>query len=465
MTTNREASVCNSFCKSNWPVNSSYIFPIGGIVFRFSFLLIVLIGIGIGSAYAQIDIKGKLKEKTQSRTEQKVDEGIDKSLDKIEEGIGNLFKKKKKGTVKEEEEENEAVGQEQESEEAPESEETELSMAPQKPSLESFTQYDFVPGDMILFFEDFSQDAIGDFPALWSTNGSGEVKTVNISSDKWLHLNGEDAVYCYTKSIAFPDNFIVEFDIIPDKDYARGIMFTLYQDDVNNSAETNDDLYPGIGGLHVTPTIEGWETNGYHTDRDWLEGKGSKNPVVREEVNHVIIWVQKRRVRIYHGGAKVVDVPTNIYADTKFDRIRFSGWDRNSWPYITNFKITSAAPDTRSKLLTEGKLVSYGIYFDSGKDVVKPESYGAVKDIAVVLKENPSVRIKIVGHTDSDGDDGKNLDLSKRRAASVKNYLAGEFQIDAGRIETDGKGESVPVESNTSSAGKAKNRRVEFVKL
>jgi OmpA-OmpF porin, OOP family len=82
-----------------------------------------------------------------------------------------------------------------------------------------------------------------------------------------------------------------------------------------------------------------------------------------------------------------------------------------------------------------------------------------------VLKENPSVKIKIVGHTDSDGDDAKNLDLSKRRAASVKNYLITQFQANGNNIETDGKGESIPVESNNTTEGKAKNRRVEFIKL
>jgi outer membrane protein OmpA-like peptidoglycan-associated protein len=119
----------------------------------------------------------------------------------------------------------------------------------------------------------------------------------------------------------------------------------------------------------------------------------------------------------------------------------------------------------RSKLLTEGKIVSYGIYFDSGKDVVKPESYGSLKEIAAVLNENPDVKIQIVGHTDSDGDDAMNLDLSKRRAANVKNSLVKDFGISADRIQTDGKGESVPLMPNTSTENKAKNRRVEFIKL
>ncbi|MGE5810604.1 MAG: OmpA family protein, partial [Ignavibacteria bacterium] len=102
---------------------------------------------------------------------------------------------------------------------------------------------------------------------------------------------------------------------------------------------------------------------------------------------------------------------------------------------------------------------------DVNSDKIKPESYGTLKEIANVLKENSSVKVKIVGHTDSDGNDASNLDLSKRRAASVKNTLNSEFGIDSSRMETDGKGESQPVTDNNSQEGKANNRRVELIKL
>lgn len=341
------------------------------------------------------------------------------------------------------------------------------SEVPVKQKLISNTQYDFIAGDKILYFEDFSQDAIGDFPALWTSNGGGEVKTVNIAPGKWFHMNGEDAVYCYSKSIAFPDNFIIEFDIIPDEEYSYGLVFTLYEEDPENPKEINDDLYPGRSGLHISLKKDGWDTRGYTNspEGDWIEGEASKNPLTTEEVNHVIIWIQKRRVRIYHQGAKAMDVPTNIYAHTKFNKFLFSGWDRGSWPLVTNLKITTASPDTRSKLITEGRLTTYGITFDVNKADIKPESRGTLNDIATVLKENPAVRVKIVGHTDSDGDDALNLDLSRRRAESVKNELASKFGIDATRIETDGAGESKPVAPNDTPVNKAMNRRVEFIKL
>jgi OmpA-OmpF porin, OOP family len=81
------------------------------------------------------------------------------------------------------------------------------------------------------------------------------------------------------------------------------------------------------------------------------------------------------------------------------------------------------------------------------------------------LKDNPTIKVKIVGHTDSDGDDNSNLELSKKRSAAVKAALVKEFGISEDNMETDGKGESEPVDKNTTSEGKANNRRVEFLKL
>ena len=421
--------------------------------------LCTLIILGITTAtYAQFNIKDKVKEKTTSRTETRIDEGIDKGIDKLEEGVGKLFKKNKNKQEEITEEPAETKGN------ATEDENTTTAKA--APSLKGFSKYDFVPGDKVLYFEDFSQDAIGDFPALWTTNGGGEVKNVNIAPGNWLHMNKEDAVYCYTKPIAFPENFIMEFDIIPDGDFANGYALTFYEDPEN--AELTDDLYPGKKGVHISFEEGRWYTKGYNNSIDaggWIEGESTTKPVVLEQVNHVIIWVQKRRLRIYHQGTKTFDMPTNIHAGTKFNRLRFSGWSTHSTPYVTNIKITTAAPDTRSKLITEGKLVSYGIYFDVNKDVVKAESFGTLSEIAKTLKENPSVKIKIIGYTDSDGDDTKNLDLSKRRSAAVKNALSAEFGVEGARIETDGKGESEPISPNTTAEGKAKNRRVEFIKI
>jgi outer membrane protein OmpA-like peptidoglycan-associated protein len=415
------------------------------------------------TSFAQFDIKGKVQRKTDEKIDEKIDEGVDNTID----GIFNKKEKTEKEKTEEVEEtvEEDVVGSETEEVET-ETEEKENPVKPDdKPKMESYTKYDFIPGDQIIYFDDFSQDAIGDFPANWTTNSSGEVKTINLFPGKWFHLNGDNAVYNYTKQIAFPENFIMEFDIVPDANYYGGIHLLFYQEEIYT--ELNAESYPGQQGFYLTLGPAQWWAKGYTnlTEAIWPEASSEKNMVEKEKLNHVIIWVQNRRVRVYHQGAKVLDLPTLIFSGTKLNRFEFSGWGTESYPYISNLKITTAAPDMRSKLLTEGKLISYGIYFDSGKDLVKPESYGSLKEIAAVLTENPTVRISIVGHTDSDGDDAMNLDLSKRRAAGVKNSLVKDFGISADRIETDGKGESVPLAPNTSVENKAKNRRVEFIKL
>ena len=166
-------------------------------------------------------------------------------------------------------------------------------------------------------------------------------------------------------------------------------------------------------------------------------------------------------MRLYVDQEKLFDSPKAMKKNYKFNMIRFD----DGTPLVTNVRIATGLPDLRSKLITEGKLVSYGIFFDVNKDLVKAESYPTLKQIAAVLAENPTVRISIVGHTDSDGDDRANLDLSKRRALAVKDALVKDFQIDAARIDTDGKGETAPVAPNDSMTNKALNRRVEFVKL
>lgn len=405
----------------------------------------------------------KIKSEGEKRVDKKIDEGVKKGYDEVEkqaEGSGDEQNQSNDKTQNDQQNQNKDV-------QKTDNIKTSDSKAPQEdPKFSSSTQYDFVPGDRVLLFDDFSQDAVGDFPALWTTNAPGEINTINIAPGNWFNLNSTDGNYFLLKNIEFPKNFIIEFDIVPKKTGGRiaaGLL--LYGED--KYKEMDNDPHPGLGGIMLSIERENWNTWGYKKgESDMITGKSNVKPVVAEKVNHVIVWVQGRRLRVYHEGAKVLDMPTNIYDGVKLNRLCFRlSRGASSGSYISNLRITDAAPDMRSKLLTEGKLVSYGIYFDVNKDVVKSESYGTIKEIAAVLTENPTVKIKVVGHTDSDGDDKSNLDLSKRRAASVKNVLVKEFSIDASRIETDGKGEGQPIAKNDSAVNKALNRRVEFIKL
>jgi outer membrane protein OmpA-like peptidoglycan-associated protein len=182
---------------------------------------------------------------------------------------------------------------------------------------------------------------------------------------------------------------------------------------------------------------------------------------------HVSIWRQKERVRIYINQEKVWDIPKAIAADAKLNAIFFpiGAADATIPFYIGNLRLAVGAPDTRKKMLEHNKWVTHGILFDINSDKIKPESFGTLKEMANILKEYPDLNVNILGHTDSDGKDDVNLDLSKRRAASVKTMLAKEFDIDESRMETDGKGEGEPIDTNDNPAGKANNRRVEFVKI
>jgi OmpA-OmpF porin, OOP family len=336
----------------------------------------------------------------------------------------------------------------------------------QKTGLVATSNYDFVPGDRVILYEDFSQDAVGDFPALWTTDAPGEVNTLNLAPGNWFNLNSTEGTYWLMKDIDFPKNFIVEFDIVPKKTGGRyAADLVLFGEDSHSEMDKNFD--PGTCGIHITIAKTLWDTKGYKKGaNEKLTGSSTLNLVKEEKVNHVIVWVQGRRVRIYHEGAKVIDLPTNIYDGCKLKRMCFKLYRGASCgSYISNIKITNAAPDMRNKLLTEGKLVSYGIYFDVNKDVVKPESYGTLKEIAAVLNEVPDVKVKIVGHTDSDGADAANLDLSKRRAAAVKAELIKSFGVKGDRLTTDGAGESQAIAPNDTPSNKALNRRVEFLKL
>jgi outer membrane protein OmpA-like peptidoglycan-associated protein len=199
------------------------------------------------------------------------------------------------------------------------------------------------------------------------------------------------------------------------------------------------------------------------TDLNDATLKGKQN-----EKFHVSIAVNKQRFRYYVNEVKVLDLP-KVMPAVGYNAIVFRmwGWD-DDLPVdalISNFRYAEGVTDVRSKLLTEGKLVTRGILFDVNADKIKPESYGTIKEIAQVLKDNAGVRVKIVGHTDSDGSAASNLDLSKRRAMAVKNIMSSEFGIDASRMETEGKGSTVEVSPNTTPEGKANNRRVEFIKL
>lgn len=422
------------------------------------FCLLLFVSCG---AYSQFNPAKMAVDKANRKAEQKTSEAIDKGIDAAIEGDNNNDKNEETSKDAEQKSDDQAGDDKEQAK-------TGSAQQEQTP-LQSYSKFDFIPGEKVIFYDDFSQDAVGDFPALWNTNGSGEVVNTNLFPGNWLQLSGEYAIWP-NDLLVLPDNYTIEFDIIPTKGpdgRMAGYCFRLIQSKNANAYDWG--AVPGQAGFGFF--IEYFGRPGYRTyiNQDGGENLGLTGNIDDEKLYqkleqkyHISVWVQKARIRLYQNESKIIDLPRAFnLPSVKMDRIRFE----EGAALVSNVRIAVGAPDTRNKLITEGKLVTYGIYFDVNKDVVKPESYGTLKDIAKVLTENPDVRVKIIGHTDGDGADASNLDLSKRRAASVKNELVKNFGITESRIETDGMGESQPVAPNDTPSNKALNRRVEFIKL
>jgi OmpA-OmpF porin, OOP family len=122
------------------------------------------------------------------------------------------------------------------------------------------------------------------------------------------------------------------------------------------------------------------------------------------------------------------------------------------------------ADEMAKALAASGKVALYGINFDTDRDTLRADSQVTLKEIATLLSKNPRLNLRVVGHTDNQGKTDYNLDLSRRRAASVVRDLTSRYAIAASRLDSFGCGLYAPVASNDSEDGRAKNRRVELVK-
>lgn len=436
--------------------------------------LLLMLFLGPVTSKAQLrGVLNRAKSNAESRAERQADKAVDKALDKAEgkSNSGGSPAPTKETSSKSSETSGETIAK---------TGPTSASNA--APGLESYSKFDFIPGEKILYSEDFAQDEMGELPLGWNTGGKAELVTLNSIPGNWLRLY-QNAVYLTSNKTPFTKNFTVEFDVIfqlksngytypyfsfgffSSKDEATNANTFLKENDKYQSAEFVLRLSEGGSSHLMVKTRE---------DRKSFFDSEIQNLSAIEKyyhkVSHIAIQVQETRTRIWVNGEKKFDLPmaspvAYIYNNLFFDVNSSSYKDDEIGFYINNLKVATGKPDARSKLIEEGKFSTTGILFDIQSAVIKPESYGVLKDIARVLKENASVRVKIIGHTSSDGDDNANLELSKKRSAAVKEILSSEFGIDGSRLETEGRGETQPVADNKSKEGKVLNRRVEFIKL
>ncbi|WP_378181331.1 OmpA family protein [Aquimarina sp. SS2-1] len=412
----------------------------------------------------------KAAEKTiLKKTEEKVSKKTGKTIDDTVDGKPKKDKKKRKSKKG-------AVISSQEDEENDESQTAET-----KPSFAAYSKFDFVSGENIMAFEDFSQDEIGDLPARWNSSNSAEVVTLNNADGRFIQIGTGKGSYVPEFIEEFPENFTLEYDVVFDFDvseyaYQRDLMVVF--SDVENPGYELQKSNPGKNGFIFS--IRGGISGGgnldiykYCTDRN-LDlrskkqfGKLNKDNNGRGKKMHVSIWKQKQRVRVYVDEQKVFDIPRAFEKNSIIKNVKFFSQitPENTFYYVGNIRYAIGKPDMRNKLITEGKLVTYGITFDTGKATVKSESYGTIKKIANVLSENSTINVLITGHTDADGDEAFNQKLSEKRAASIKEVLVNDFGINPSRLEIEGKGEKDPISKESTPEAKAKNRRVEFKKV
>lgn len=440
----------------------------------------ILIGISItlaitgfaGAAAAQVINPGRtIKTKGEQRANDRIDQTIDKGFDKIDEGLGNIFngKKKKKDNNSGESSSDDASDTDNSTNNSGSSSKSNNGGASNSSGNKnsSNSKFDFLPGTEVIYATDFSNEAVGDFPGDFNTNASGEVVTINGKSGKWLSMN-KNGAFIPDNIKNLPDNFTLEFDagIIgdPTNNYSGfGINFTTVKDEL-----MKDVLFHYGSVLWMHPAAEQANIGIYPlSGATAIENEIKMNQwdITNKSFVRVSIWRQKGRLRVYVGKEKVVDVPRFFVENKPYDLSFFRSFFQECELLISNIRFAHAGADMRTKFMNEGRFSTSEILFDVNSDIIKKESTPTIKEIAALLQENASVKMKIVGHTDSDGDANANVALSKKRAESVKNKLISEYGIAASRFSTDGKGASQPIESNGNAAGKAKNRRVEFIKM
>jgi hypothetical protein len=412
---------------------------------KYSFIFTVLIALLFClSPDAQAQIKNpakKVKEKGVDRTNRGIDNAIDKGYDKLEEGVGNLFRKKDKETKDEKTEEapDESSGQGKSTESG------KSSGSRAVPAL-SWSKYDFVPGDKVIFEDNLAGEENGEFPSRWDLNdGTVEVAVLDGENVIMFREYGS-TIIPYMKdpeSDYLPDIFTVEFDAYIPHDHVQ----VWFYDGKNQSApREHKPLYIMGYGMELNPAssdLPGEE----NLEKSWI---------------HVAIAYTSGKFKAYINDTRLINIP-RLSCQPVGISIRALHASDESHYFIKNIRIAEGGVKYYDRFMHDGKIIANGIRFDVNKATLKPESMGVINEIATLMKEHPEISFSVEGHTDSDGDDAFNQTLSEQRAATVVNTLK-ELGIDAGRMTPKGWGESKPMDSNSTSEGKANNRRVEFVK-
>ena len=404
------------------------------------------------SGLAQIaDPNKKIEKVGENRINKNVDKGINKGYDKIEEGIGNLFKKKKKDKPDKDKQDKdkqdkETVSDDQDSE----SNSNNPDIIEESSPVLNWSKYDFVPGDKVIFEDNLLGEENGEFPSRWDLKqGNAEIAEFG-GENVIMFRDGHPTIIPYFKDASkdyLPVIFTIEFDLYCGQD-----NFQVYLYDRKNQKS-------GSPSGHTCFRINYNQMQfGQSTSRHPDEKKLAQRRWI-----HVAVAYTNGKLKAYMDETRLINIPRLDFDPKGLSLHIYSARDDNLY-YVKNIRIAEGGVKYYDRVIQDGKIIATGIRFDAGKATLKQESMGIINKIVEMMQDHPDLKFSIEGHTDSDGNDANNLKLSEERAKTVMDIMV-KLGIAADRLNTKGFGENVPIDINSTPEGKANNRRVEFVKI
>ena len=396
----------------------------------------------------------RLKDKAVDAAKNAVERNVERKADKEADEASDAVLNKKKGSKK-------SKGDEADLDEAED--------GPQDTEAQ-YEQSDFVPGAVAFFEDNLQSEQMGEFPSKWDLiDGSADV--ANMKSKKCIHFEpGSRIEPLMTNQQSYiPDVFTLEFDFwMNDPKTEMSNCYELEFKDADGGDVYEIRIGESYSKLEVTCRF-------MSTTGDWRDsGSGKTWEMKKNDWSHFAMSFNKRALKIYINNKRVINIPNCKPAvRMKIHQADWGGFHGNK-NYMTNFRYAKGAMDLYAQNVTDmsavekaiaetGKFVTNNILFETGKATLKPESMAEIQKVADYMKKNPTARFEVQGHTDNQGSDKINDPLSQQRAEAVVKALEG-LGCDPFNMRAVGKGSHEPVADNTTEAGRAKNRRVEFIK-
>lgn len=398
-------------------------------------------------------VKDTAEETVLRKTEEKVTQKTEKTFDTIIDGKLVKRKRKVKKNPSNKPPQNNTSNSSDEEQEDVTSE-----------NIKPWTKYNFVAGDEIIFEDDLVDEENGEFPSRWDLiNGNAE--NASLAGDNVINMLHTAKIKPLMDSKNYlPKVFTIEFDAY-FKPF-HGPAYQSYRINLWNGSQaykyTSEDKKSYCRSLIVKKHGASLKCNESGENRKYEFYDSSQNSNKDPKWQHIAIAFNKRSLKVFIDENRVLNIPNLGFQPEAFVLSVFAPYKELS--AIKNIRIAKGGKKLYDQVVANGKFVTRGILFDVNKASIKPASYGVINKVAKMMQEHTDLNFSIEGHTDSDGADAYNQELSAKRAMAVKKALI-KLGIDTERLDAVGKGETVPITDNTTAEGKANNRRVEFVKF